>query len=84
MTVRLTPSEPTFLCVDDGAGRTLFNGTLSSRKTFTGKRVRLNVGLGSTRVSINGKRYMLSGSPAGVDITPDRRTPLPLGQRPCS
>ncbi|WP_372791162.1 hypothetical protein [Paraconexibacter sp.] len=84
VTVRLTPAEPTFLCVDDGAGRQLFNGTLTSRRTFTGRRIRLNVGLASTRVTINGERYRLSGSPDGVDITRTRRTPLPLGQRPCS
>ncbi len=84
VTVRLTPAAATFLCVDDGAGRQLFNGTLSTSRTFKGRRVRLNVGLASTRVTIDGKPYALSGSPAGVDITRTGAVPLPLGNRPCS
>lgn len=84
VSVRLTPAGPTYLCVDDGAGRTLFTGTLTSRRTFRGRRIRLNVGLASTRVAINGRPYRLRSSPAGVDITRERIRLLPLGQRPCS
>lgn len=77
-------AAPTFLCVDDGAGHQLFGGTLSGRQTFHGRRIRLNVGLASTVVTVDGNRVPLSGSPAGLDIT--RRggaQSLPLGQRPC-
>jgi hypothetical protein len=46
--------------------------------------VRLNVGLASTRVTVNGNAVTLNGSPAGLDIT---RTggarELPPGNRPC-
>ncbi|MDX6727001.1 MAG: hypothetical protein QOK49_1806 [Baekduia sp.] len=85
VTVRVDASaRPTFLCVDDGQGRQLFGGTLTGRKTFKGRRVRLNVGLASTRVTVNGNAVTLNGSPAGLDIT---RTggarELPLGNRPC-
>ncbi|MDX6687280.1 MAG: hypothetical protein QOF86_3408 [Baekduia sp.] len=85
VTVRVDASaRPTFLCVDDGQGRQLFGGTLTGRKTFTGRRVRLNVGLASTRVTVNGNAVTLNGSPAGLDIT---RTggarELPPGNRPC-
>jgi translation initiation factor IF-2 len=85
VTVRVDASaRPTFLCVDDGQGRQLFGGTLTGRKTFTGRRVRLNVGLASTRVTVNGNAVTLNGSPAGLDIT---RTggarELPSGNRPC-
>jgi hypothetical protein len=84
VTVRLTASQPTFLCVD-GDGRELFNGTLAGSRSFRARVVRLNVGLGpSTRVTANGKPVTLSGSPAGVQITPRRRTALPLGARPCA
>lgn len=78
-------ARPTFLCVDDGAGGELFNGTLSGRRTFRGVHIRLNIGLASTRVAVNGKALALPGSPAGFDIS--RRSgvrPLPLGQRPCA
>jgi hypothetical protein len=82
VTVRLTPAGATFLCADDGAGKILFNGTLSSPRTFKGRRVRLNVGLASTKVTINGRPYTLTGSPAGVDITRKGASPLALGSRP--
>jgi hypothetical protein len=82
--VRISPPSPTYLCVDNGAGKQLFAGTLSSPRTFKGKQIRLNIGLASTRVTINGKPYRLSGSPAGLNITRRRVVPLALGGRPCS
>jgi hypothetical protein len=70
--------------VDDGHGRQLFGGTLDGTKVFKERRVRLNIGLASTRVTVNGAAVRLVGSPAGLDIT--RRggaRALPLGRRPC-
>jgi hypothetical protein len=84
VTVRLIASQATFLCVD-GDGRELFNGTLSGARSFRAKVIRLNVGLGpTTRVTANGRTVPLTGSPTGVEITPKRRTFLPLGARPCA
>jgi hypothetical protein len=84
VTVRLNASRPTFLCVE-GDGKDLFNGTLSGARTFKGRVVRLNVGLGpSTRVTANGKAVPLTASPTGIELTPKRRTFLPLGARPCA
>jgi hypothetical protein len=84
VTVRLSASSPTFLCVD-GDGRQLFDGTLTGSRTFRGRVVRLNVGLGpSTRVTANGRPVPLTASPTGVELTPKRRTLLPLGSRPCA
>jgi hypothetical protein len=85
VTVRVdASSRPTFLCVDDGAGHQLFGGTLSGKKTFKGRRVRLNVGLASTQITVNGNPVRLDGSPAGLDVTrKGGARQLPLGQRPC-
>lgn len=84
VTVRLNASTPTFLCVE-GDGKELFNGTLSGARTFRGRVVRLNVGLGpSTRVTANGKAVPLTASPTGLELTPKRRAFLPLGRRPCA
>ncbi len=84
VTVRLTASRATFLCVE-GDGKELFNGTLSGARTFRGRVVRLNVGLGpSTRVTANGKVVPLTASPTGLELTPKKRTFLPLGARPCA
>jgi hypothetical protein len=84
VTVRLTASQATFLCVD-GDGRQLFNGTLSGSRSFRARVIRLNVGLGpTTNVTANGRPVPLTGSPTGVQITPKRQTFLPLGARPCA
>lgn len=84
VTVRLTASRATFLCVE-GDGKQLFNGTLTGARTFRARVVRLNVGLGpSTRVTANGKAVPLTASPTGLELTPKKRTFLPLGSRPCA
>jgi hypothetical protein len=84
VTVRLTASQATFLCVE-GDGQQLFSGTLSGSRSFRARVVRLNIGLGpTTRVTANGKPVTLTGSPTGVQITPRRQSFLPLGSRPCA
>ena len=84
VTVRLNASQATFLCVE-GDGKQLFNGTLSGARTFRGKVVRLNIGLGpSTRLTANGKVVALTASPTGLELTPNTRKFLPLGARPCA
>ena len=84
VTVRLTASQPTFLCVD-GDGRRLFNGTLSGSRTFRARVVRMNVGLGpTTRVTANGRVVPLTSSPVGISLTPKGQTLLPRGTRPCA
>jgi hypothetical protein len=84
VTVRLDARAATFLCVE-GDGKQLFNGTLSGARTFRGRVVRLNIGLGpSTRVTANGKVVPLTASPTGIELTPKSRRFLPLGSRPCA
>jgi hypothetical protein len=85
VTVRVDASvRPTFLCVDNGDGTTMFSGTLTGKKVFRAKRVRMNIGLASTRVTVNGNPVRLDGSPAGLDITrKGGARSLALGQRPC-
>ena len=79
-----TRPAATFLCVE-GDGKQLFNGTLSGARTFRARVVRLNIGLGpSTRLTANGKVVPLTASPTGLELTPKRRTLLPLGSRPCA
>jgi uncharacterized protein YaiL (DUF2058 family) len=85
VTVRVDASiRPTFLCVDNGNGTTMFSGTLTGKKVFRAKRVRMNIGLASTRITVNGNPVRLDGSPAGLDITrKGGARSLALGQRPC-
>jgi hypothetical protein len=44
----------------------------------------MNVGLASTRITVNGNPVRLNGSPDGLDITrAGGAKTLPSGQRPC-
>jgi hypothetical protein len=77
-------ARPTFLCVEDGTGRQLYGGTLSGVQTFHARVVRLNIGLASTQVSVNGRSVPLSESPAGLEVSKKGGVKdLPLGRRPC-
>jgi hypothetical protein len=83
--VRLVPTDQaSYLCVDHGPGTPTTETTLATPLTFKGKRVRINVGLSSVRVTVNGKPFALAFSPSGYDIRVKKRTFLPQGQRPCA
>ena len=87
MSLKIVPSETTYVCVDDGAGRKLFEGTISKPQSFRGKRLRLNLGRSSAGLFLNGKRVPLAPSSSAVGLSfsrTGRTTPLPVGQRPCA
>jgi cytoskeleton protein RodZ len=84
--VRIAPTEPTYLCVDDGR-KTLFEATITSPHSFRGKRVRVNLGRPSARISVNGKPFHYEEGAEAVGFSFSRTghaTPLPLGDRPCA
>jgi hypothetical protein len=83
--LRLVPAEPTYACVVDGSGEQLFGGNLSRAQSFRAKRIRINLGRTSVRVTVNKKRLRItpSSDPVGYDLRAGRKPrPLPLGQRP--
>jgi hypothetical protein len=85
VSVRLAPAEPTYACVVDGSGSQRFGGTLSTPQTFKAKRLRLNLGRTSVRVTVDGKRLAIpaGSNPVGYDLRAGRKPrALPLGQRP--
>jgi cytoskeletal protein RodZ len=85
VTLRLAPAEPTYACVVDGTGKLRFGGTMSTPRTFTAKRLRINLGRTSVKATVNGKRLAIpaGSNPVGYDLRPGRKpVPLPLGQRP--
>lgn len=87
VSLRITPTAPIYACVDDGAGRVIFEGTLSARRTFRGRRVRLNLGRRDARLLLNGRpvRVPAGPDPIGFDFRRGRRpAQLPLGSRPCA
>jgi transcriptional regulator with XRE-family HTH domain len=85
VTLRVSPAEQTYLCVDNGKGRVIFEGTLQTARTFRGKRLRINLGRRTAQLKVNGQPVPTGGgpNPTGFDFTPSRRRPLAPAQRPC-
>jgi hypothetical protein len=76
VSLRVTPSTPTYICVDRGAGTpVVFENTIEAAQTFRGKRLRVNLGKRDVRIRMNGK---------SVQVTPRGSRELPIGERPCA
>ncbi|HEX8075031.1 MAG TPA: helix-turn-helix domain-containing protein [Thermoleophilaceae bacterium] len=85
--LKVVPSETTYVCVDDGRGTRLFEGTISTSQSFRGKRLRINLGRSSATVYANGRRVRFEPTSDAVGLsfsTSGKATPLPVGQRPCA
>jgi cytoskeleton protein RodZ len=85
--LRVTPSTPTYICVDHGAGTpVVFENTIDGTQTFRGKRLRVNLGKRDVQLRMNGKpvRVTPGPDPVGFAFTPRGSRELPVGQRPCA
>ena len=85
--VKIVPVEDTYLCIDDGHGTKLFEGTITSSQSFRARTVRVNIGRPTARVYVNGERFQFEEGPEAVGFSFSRSgkaTPLPLGDRPCA
>ena len=84
--LKVVPTETTYVCVDDGHGTKLFEGTISTTQTFRGKRLRINMGRSSANVFLNGKPVSFARTAAAVGLSFSRTgrvTPIPPLHRPC-
>jgi cytoskeleton protein RodZ len=88
--LRVAPSTPTYVCIDRGPGTPTEQTTLTSPASYKGKRVRINAGHSSVRLSANGKHVKVppGPDPVGYDFKLRRGkvswAPIPIGQRPCA
>jgi cytoskeleton protein RodZ len=85
--LRVTPSTPTYVCVDHGSGTpVVFESTIDSPQTFRGKRVRVNLGKRDVQLRMNGKAVPVTPGPdpVGFVFTPRGSHELPSGERPCA
>jgi cytoskeletal protein RodZ len=83
----ITPSVPTYICVDRGQGKPpSYQGITSQPLTFRGKHLRVNLGKTSVTITANGKKVPLAvgPNPAGIDFTPGKHKNIPAGSRPCA
>lgn len=85
--VQIVPADDTYVCVDRGADDVVFEGILSSPRTFKDKdTIRVNLGKRSAQLRVNGKRvpYEDGPEPVGFEFTRgENPVPLPEAQRPC-
>jgi cytoskeleton protein RodZ len=85
--LRVTPTTPTYVCVDHGVGTpVVFENTIDSPQTFRGKRVRVNLGKRDVQLRMNGKTVKVTPGPdpVGFAFTPRGSRELPSGERPCA
>lgn len=86
--VRVTPSEPTYLCMDAGEGTdVVFEGTLDAARTFRDPQtLRLNLGKRSVDVVANGDPVTIAESPEpyGLEVTRAGTEEIVAGSRPCA
>jgi transcriptional regulator with XRE-family HTH domain len=86
--LKVVPAETTYLCLDDGKGTKLFEGTISTPQSFREKRMRILLGRPSARLYLNGKPVRFDHASSDVVSFSFSRTggvsPLPPGQRPCT
>ena len=83
----ITPSVPTYICVDRGQGKPpTYQGITAQALKFRGKHLRVNLGKTSVTITANGKKVPLAvgPNPAGLDFTPGKHKNIPAGSRPCA
>src|SRR5437763_1116373 len=84
--LKVVPTETTYVCVDDGHGTKLFEGTISTPRSFRGKRLRVNLGRSSANLFVNGKPFSFTRTSSSLGFSfsrTGRATPLPPLNRPC-
>jgi cytoskeletal protein RodZ len=89
--LRISPEAATYLCVDRGPEtENVYVGTTTEPQSFRGRRIRVNAGTRSVRMTVNGDRVRVppGADPIGYDfrlrggeVSTDE---IPLGQRPCA
>ena len=88
--VRVAPTGPTYVCVDDARGNVRFEGTITGPRTFRGRRggrLRINLGRAAVQLTVNGRRVRIQEGPSGAGFAfsrTGRATPLAAEQRPCA
>lgn len=79
------PLDPTYICVDNGHGKVLFQGVVRAPRIVRvrARHLRLNLGNSNVTVHVNGKIFRIPASPYGLSIFRDHVAYLPKGKRPC-
>ena len=86
--LRIVPALATYVCIDRGPDRPVFEGTLDGARTFRAPRLlRVNLGKRSAQLRVNGRRVPFADGPDPIGFEFTRaggREELPAGERPCA
>ncbi len=87
VTLKLVPTSPVYVCVEDGSGKKLIDGaTFSPGESIpveTAHKLMITLGNGGVQMQVDGKPVTLApGSPIGYELTPGKTTELSAGQLP--
>ena len=86
VTLRLTATDPVFVCLVDATGREVVDGVSLEKgqrtRTYRSQRFRANFGNGSVRMTVNGRNYRAQdiGRPIGYEFRPGKK-PRRLSER---
>jgi cytoskeletal protein RodZ len=78
VTLRLTATQPVYVCLEDASGRSVINGeTLTAgqrTQAYRSQRFRANFGNGNVRMTVSGKRYDAAklDRPVGYEFRPGK------------
>jgi cytoskeleton protein RodZ len=87
VTMKLVPTSPVYVCVEDGSGKRLIPGvTYSPGQTVpieTAPKLLVTLGNSAVQMKVNGKNVTVGpGAPVGYELTPGKTTPLAAGRLP--
>jgi hypothetical protein len=87
VTMKLVPTSPVYVCVEDGNGKRLIAGvTYSAGETIpteTAHKLLVTLGNSAVQMKVNGKNVTVGpGAPVGYELTPGKTTPLAPGRLP--
>jgi hypothetical protein len=84
--LRVVPEGATYVCVDNGHDRVIFEGTIEEARTFRGRRLRINLGRRAVTLHLDGERVPVEpgSTPVGFDFSSRGRTELGDEERPCA
>jgi len=85
LTVR--PTEGTYVCVDDGRGKRVFEGTVTQQRRFRARRrLRINLGRRSAALTVNGRRVRIPKGSEAIGFDATTRSVKRLGENdlPCA
>jgi hypothetical protein len=86
--LRVIPAFPTYVCIDRGPEKLVFEGTIDSPETYRAPdMLRINLGKRSAQLRVNGKPVAFEDSPEPIGFEFTRNgshEELPVGERPCA